>query len=230
LNPFPDGQVPAGFVRIWCDEPDLAIQERFGAELPKITTDEGPWDVVPRANQVSMTIPKGMGPWRLDLNILIDGLREQKGQEIKIGKLYDCWRGTKKSPPGILHVAGLPEVDPSMEWVIDTIDQGDYLRRNDMHRIRQDLTIHFIEYISPQYLPMAKGALMGAKKATVVTLKVKRGDTPATIARRRGVKWTTLRELNPGVIYKANQNLLDGSKIRVPAKKDSNASQSSRTK
>jgi hypothetical protein len=177
-----------------------------------------------------MTIPKGMDPWRLDLNILFDGLKDRIGQEIKIRKLYQVWRGTKKSPPGIVHVAGIPEIDESTEWVIDTIDQGDYLRRWDMHRTRQDITIHFIEYVEPSYQPMAKNALMGAKQSNVATVKVKRGDTPATIARRRGVKWTTLRDLNPGVVTKAGQNLIDGSKIRVPAKKDTTRNQSSRTR
>ena len=58
-------------------------------------------------------------------------------------------------------------------------------------------------------------ARQGAKAKTLV-YTVRHSDTPASIARKRKCKWTDLRTLNKDVITKANQNLKDGSRIRVP--------------
>jgi hypothetical protein len=53
-----------------------------------------------------------------------------------------------------------------------------------------------------------------------VIVKATTGDTPAKIAKRRKLKsWTVLRDLNRGVVTKANQTLKRGTLIRVPATK-----------
>jgi hypothetical protein len=236
MNPTPSGDVQPGYVRLWCDEPFLDATVRLAEDLPHLTTDEGPWDIVPRAQQVSMTIPKGMGPWRYSLPILLEhpegSMRRviYAGQEDLITAINRVWRGYQAKPPGILLIEGIPGIIDETEWVIDTIEEGDYIRRNwDMHRIRQQLTLNLIEFIPPDYAPMAKRAT-DKGRGKVVTVKVKKGDTPASIARRRGVSWTVLRTLNPGVVTKAAQNLKDGSKIRVPAKQNVSQRKSSRSR
>jgi LysM domain len=103
--------------------------------------------------------------------------------------------------------------------VLNGAEPGDQvIRRWDASRVRQTYVLTFVEYVPPTFVQMRAKARQGAKaKTTLYT--VRRGDTPATIARKRRCKWTDLRTLNASVVKKANQNLKDGSRIRVPVLK-----------
>jgi hypothetical protein len=190
-----------------------------------------------------MTVWKGVDPYKLEFQIILDGgtggadINESnneiysrpdirpESQEPVLRDLLAVARGdAEHSEPGTVHVEGIPSL-PTDRWVIDNLEFGtDAVRRvSDMHRIRVIVDFTLLEYVTPTYLPISKRAL-GKDLGRTVVIKVKSGDTPGRIARRRGCKWTDLRTLNPGVVKKSSQNLKDGIRIRVPAaeKKGSN--------
>jgi hypothetical protein len=212
-------RVPAGWVRLTCSDPPLDALALMGEDSPHYTAGFGGWEITQRPRQVGMTTWQGTEPLELELGIVLDGLNGHHSQERVLRKLYAVARGDDESPPGVLRVRGIPLA--ADRWVIDSLELGDAIRRrSDGALIRQALTLTLREYVPPHYLQLRKGALSRAKgKTKLVT--VKRGDTPATLARKHRCKWTEIRALNktahpPKQPWKANSNLKDGSKVRVP--------------
>jgi hypothetical protein len=167
-----------------------------------------------------MTVWTGVPPAELTLNILMGSrdLSEEDAIEHNIRTLVDCARGTADHVPGIVYIDGVPGL-PADRWVIQNIDWGDVIRRKvDMHRIRQLATITFLEYQPPEYDSLRRGALGRARPRTVV-YTVKKGDTPAKIAKHRRGDWKDIREVNrKGVIKRANQQPHKGTPFHVGAK------------
>lgn len=206
-------RVPPGYVRLTCDDPPLDVYALLGEGSPHYTGGFGGWEITARPRQKGMTIWQGTEPLALELPLMLDGFATQSSQEPVLGKLYAVARGDDESPPGVVRVQGIPLA--ASRWVIESLELGDAILSSSGERLRQALTLTLREYVPPSYLQLRRGALKGAKGKTK-TVTVKKGDTPTSIARRQRCKWTDLRDLNVGVITKANQNLKDGSKVRVP--------------
>jgi hypothetical protein len=205
---------PPGYVRLSCDDPTFELVVLLGAEMPTLGAGVGGWEVTPRPRQLGMTTWEGVEPFTLSLPLMFDGYAAHRSQESALRRLVRVARGDDESRPGILTIDGL--VLPASEWVVEGIEWGDPIRsRRTMDRTRQALTLQLREYVPPKYLQRRRKALQGAKGKTHIVI-VKKGDTPASIARRARCKWTDIRELNASVVHKANQNLRDGSKLRVP--------------
>lgn len=218
VSAVPSGSaVPPGYVRLSCGDPALSLVVLLGTEAPKLTGGFGGWSIVGRPRDVGMTIWEGVEPYALTLPLMLDGWAERKSQETALRRLTRVARGDDESPPGILRIAGIPL--PAKRWVIDGIDFGDPINRvRDGARYRQPLTLTLREYVPPKYLKRRKSPYASSGKTLIV--KANKGDTPAKIAKRRGLKsWTVLRDLNRKLITKANQSLKTGTTVRVPASK-----------
>lgn len=209
--------VGAGYVRLYCLNPPLNEIILLGPEGFKRTGGAGGWDTTDRPRAVGMTLWKGVPPLEGTLQILLDG-QQQFTVEGILADIWDVARGTERAEPGLLFIDGIPAL-PADRWVITNIDEGDLMRRNDMHRVRQMVVLTLTEYVPPEYDTLRRGALSKARDKTV-RYKVKQHDTPAKIARNRRCKWTDLKKVNAkGVITKANQHLKAGMTINVPMKK-----------
>jgi len=203
----------SGRVHLVCNIPPMNRTVWLGPEGWKQADVQSGWEVTGRPHAIGMTTWPGAPPQEGDLNIL---WINDDGVEQYIQETIDVCRGTAKADPGVLFIDGLPGF-PTDRWVIGSISFGDHMIRDrSMKRIRQDMTLHLIEYLPPTYETLRKGALSQARPKTVI-YKVKRGDTPAKIARGRRCKWTDIRGLNrKGVIKTANQKLKAGIQIMVP--------------
>lgn len=226
---FAKSPVPKGWIRIWSTDPDMDILGPLTEDSPRWTTGWGGWEIVPRPRQVAMTQWNGIEPMALQFGMWIDrGLQEgplafnqRRSIEQMMDKLLRVARGDGDSPPGIVYVQGIPRV-AGRRFFIEEMDfdpEGAIRRTYDMYLVRQKVNFTLRTYRPPTMKRIQKNAL---KKdlGKIVTIKVKKDDTPARIARRRGCKWTDLRTLNPGVVHKASQNLKNGIKIRVPAREN----------
>jgi hypothetical protein len=230
--------VPWGYVRLTCSDPGMDVVARLGANSPHYSAGFGGWEITARPRQVGMTTWQGTEPLAMELDLIFDGFgtgQDNTGapthtsQEDALKALYAVARGDDESPPGIVYVNGIPTaVD---EWVVEALDIGDAILDDDGSRVRQGITVTLREWVPPTFLQLRKGALAKSKGKTKV-ITVKKGDTPAIIARREHCKWTDIRALNKRVVTKANQNLKDGSKLRVPmrARRDRRAKGSARSR
>jgi hypothetical protein len=219
-----------GRVRITCGDPDFRLDGWLGPDSPKYTGGFGGWNVTPRPRQIGMVTYDGQDPLTLEFQMLWDGIigihsrrrprRNEVSIEPHIRELMAVVRGDGESDPGIVRIEGIPHLI-AKRWVITNVDFGDAIRRtSDMHRVRLLLTFTMLEYVPPHFKTLKKGAF-GKSKGKTVTHTVKKGETPHSIAKRQHCSWTDIRRLNQKVVRKANQNLRDGIKIRVPARKSS---------
>lgn len=217
-----DVKVPAGYIFFSCSSPPLALLVRLGPDPWVPTAGWGGWEVVERAQQVGMTIPKGVEPWQYQGSIMFDGFKHHQSQEDDINDLLRCAHGDDDTPPGIVSISGLPDL-PVDDWVIEDFSfEGDSQIRSNrsMERIRQKVSMTIREYVSPDYLRSASNSFKRPKgESTFITTK--KGDTPHKIAVRQNCKWTDIRTYNPTrKITKSNQKLPAGIRLRVPKKEN----------
>jgi hypothetical protein len=211
---------PSGYVRLRCSDPTFDRTFLLGEEPPKLTAGVGGWEAVTRPRQVAMTIWQGQDPYQLEINVILDGYAGGVSQEPAIRELLAAGRGDEESEPATWSIDGIPWL-PADEWLLNGVEPGDMVirRTSDFSRTRQDYVLTFLENVPPEYVQLRAKARQGAKAKTT-SYTVKRGDTPASIAKRRRCKWTDIRDLNKTVVTKgAQQKLKVGSRIRVPVLK-----------
>ena len=215
-----------GTVQIYCADPPRGLIVLLGTDPVKLTGGGGGWENVTRPHQTSMTLWQGSEPWGLQLPLMLDDYAERGGVERAMRVLGRLVKGDDDSEPGVVEIGGIPL--PVDEWVIESIDYGDPIRGvTDMRLLRQPCTLMLREYVPPEYVRLRRRSLLKPRRKTKV-VTVKKGDTPAKIARRFKCKWTALRELNPKIVRKAHQKARPrdekkakfrvGVKIRVPVK------------
>jgi len=205
----------AGSVRLRCSKPRVDVTLLLAGDAPRLSDGVGGWEAVSRPRQTAMTIWDGNPPYTLELTVLFDALATGASVEDQISRLLIAGRGDEEAEPSTWTITGLPGL-PASDWVLNGAEPGDLLMRrvSDMQRVRQSYTLTFLEYVDPEYAKIRRKALKGLGPSTLY--RAKKGDTPASIARKRRVKWIVLRQLNPQLITSANQKLKPGTRIRVP--------------
>jgi hypothetical protein len=205
--------VPRGHIKLTCDDPAATLLLLLGDTPPRIAAGVGGWQITGRPRQVGMTTWEGVEPFQLELAVMLDGWSARRSVEPTLRALVAIARGDDESPPGIVQIQGIPT--PADDWVLEGMEFGDaLLRSGDGHRVRQPLTLTLREYVPPSYLHLRKGALKGLGKTRLVTAR--KGDTPAKVATRQDCNWREIRDLNPTLVRKANQQLKPGTKLRCP--------------
>jgi hypothetical protein len=206
-------ELPYGHVRITCDDPVVNIVVLLSDEPIRYTAGFGGWEVTQRPRQVGMTSWQGQEPLQLTLGLMFNTFDTPGTISSDVAALRRIARGDDESPPGVCTIEGIP-LGPD-DWIIEGLEFGEALRRADGYAVRQEVTLTLREYVPPSYLQLRRKALAGGKGKTKI-ITTKRGDTPASIARRMHCKWTDLRTLNRKIVKKANQKLKTGTKLRVP--------------
>lgn len=212
--------VAAGYVRLTCSDPKFDRTFLLAEDSPKLTDAVGGWEIVTRPRQIAMTVWQGSNPCQLEVAVILDGYAAGVSQEPAIRELVAAGRGDEESEPSPWTIDGIPWL-PADEWVLNAVEPGDRVirRTSDFSRVRQDYVLTFLEYVPPEYVQLRAKARQGAKAKTT-SYTVKKGDTPASVARKRRCKWTDIRDLNKTVVTKgAKQALRAGSRIRVPVLK-----------
>lgn len=189
-----------GWITIRSVDPPATITARLGADRPNVTQGYGGWTEVVRPQRSVMTVWSGSPSLRMDVSILLDGWGTGTSVERECSALErlgfpsasDGW------PPRITIAApGAQVPHQRLPWVIDTLTWGDALANKKGNRVRQQVTLSLLEYVSdvrvgndsPTQLQQlkamsAKAAQGGARKRIVA-------------ARARG---TTYKPGTPGTV------------------------------
>lgn len=235
-----------GWIYIWSDSPPYSLTCLLGETSPTPTKgvqSYGGWEQVKRARRRSLTEWPGVEGLSQDVSIMIDNFAEGKSIEVLITQLERMAGrsrpGAPEQEPPLVSFDSMGVVphdyhrEPSTEWVIGNLEWGDADRNTDGNRIRQAVTITFMEYVedddlagltSAQRKKIAKSKASvkkgkGAKGAKEKRYVVKGStETLETIAARelgKSSRWHEIQKLNPS--YRdPNKIIPAGSVLTLP--------------
>jgi hypothetical protein len=191
----------------------VALLQANGAH-PAATGAE--WDVVARPQKEGITEWKGNRNRELELHLMLD--RWTAGGDIE--KQIDALEQIARTALTVRVVGPIPYW--GVRWAIREIDYGDYLRdAATARRVRQDVTLHLLEYIQPDAL--AKIPRAGAEPKPARTYSIVKGDDLSKIAQKtlgKAARWPEIVKLNTGMrgVKLDPKKFKAGTKIKVPAK------------
>ena len=210
--------IPPGHVQLYCPDPPRNLVLPLGPEPVKVSGGGGGWEVLPRPHQTGATVWTGGEPYLLQVPLMLDNYARGTSVERSIRALERIARGDEETAPGPVEVGGLPL--PVDQWVVESMEYGDPIRATDgLAVLRQPLTLTLREFVPPGFVQLRRRRSFGGgygRGRKTAGFKAKQGETVASFAKRRKVPWTALRELNPGVVVRANQKLKAGQLIYSP--------------
>jgi nucleoid-associated protein YgaU len=205
-------------IQAWTQQ--LSVTCLLGAAGGKLTGGFGNWQQVAIPRGDPLTQWTGRSLFTMDLDLLFDGWHKQTTVEPAIAKLEAMARRIPASltPPPLRLYGAVPLA--ARKWVISGIDYGDALRSfKTGARLRQEVTVHLIEYREETALANLPRAAATAKPPR--KYKVKKGDTLKTIATKllgKSALWPSIAKLNKGLRgFKIPAHFV-GKTILVPQK------------
>lgn len=203
---------PIGALSIWSDE--IFVRVGLGDGSPGQTQGFGGWEEKERERRKSLTTWKGRQPWRIPVAVLFDTLDDPGNGyllERDIRNLEKLAGGGISGEPPIIRFdsGGLIPHDytdaQQVRWVIDGIEFGDAIRNHNGNRIRQEITITFLEYVADETLKELAAkhrAPVGQKKCKPRHKRyvTKQGDTLIKIAKVQyhdANCWKAIAKANP---------------------------------
>jgi hypothetical protein len=218
----------------------VALLQDHGAHPATTGVD---WDVVGRPRLRGITEFKGRRNRELELRILVEGW-VTSGATVVTGQFGKQHKKPPKRPQAPKHHSGQgyfieaaldaleemactpltvrvigPVPYSGLRWGITSLDYGDnYLRDvNTGRRMRQELTVHLLEYIRPDNLEKLRGS---AQPTRVRFYLVSRGDDLQKIAHKtlgKASRWQEIAKLNAGMRgVKLPARYKIGARIKVP--------------
>ena len=201
----------------------LQVTGQLGPNGANITGGYGNWAQVLIPRDDPLTQWSGRNLITMDLDLLLDGYRDGRSVEPQLTALEAlATRGPGMLTPPPLRIYGaVPRA--GLKWVITGIDYTTtpaVLRKFPSgERLRQDTTVHLMEYRDETTLvSLPRG---DATPSPPTKYMVKRGDTLKTIAARRlgkSSRWPDIAKLNTGLRGPKLAASWVGKTIKVPAK------------
>lgn len=212
---------------------DLIVDPGPGAPTP--TAGYGGWEEVKRPSDVALTDWSGNTPFKQDILVMLDGWSDGQSVEPQLDLLEQLGRAKKEDDePPVFRVFG-PLHNSGMHYVLEGIDFGAALRDSKGTLVRQELTLHLMEYVRPDRIRLRKKKKGSGKNKdgkdynttsggsggigpgpSVYTTKA--GDTLRSIAAKfygKASLWMELGELNQ--VRDPNKVLPVGTKVKLPA-------------
>lgn len=225
--PMPKGHSNdvVGTVMLWDDDHEVwAIVHEEAVPSGGV----GGWEEVARPGRRPLTVWRGPEGLRLTLPLLLDALNvgDNGGESIEqdVRALYSLagydlsgFPGAKE-PPVIRMDGPLPLRRDHNRWVIESLEWGDSLRRNDGPRVRQFVTVTLLQFTEDDRVER----LDRAKEDKHPTYRSHPGDTYESIAKKKlGSKryGGKLARLNDKPAGAATKKLKPGTTVRLPTKK-----------
>ena len=197
---------------------NLSVTCLLGAEGGKLTGGFGNWEAIAVPRGDPLTQWTGRSLKTMDLDLMVDAWSRGKSVEPQIAAIENLASRVPATltPPALRLFGAVPY--PNLKWVITGIDWGDQLRSSATgQRLRQELTLHLLEYREETQLaslPRAKAAPKPPRK-----YKVKRGDDLKKIATRqlgKSSRWPDIVKLNKGLRGWKLASSWIGKTIKVP--------------
>lgn len=203
-----------GYITIASVTPAASVTAIATDDVPTISAGYGGWSEASRPGRQAATVWEGFAGRRMTISVLLDGLGEESSVESQITAVDTMARSIVDGHTPIVSVTGdtIPVEVAGARWVIDRVDWGNAIRRQDGQRVRQVASFEFLEFVAPQIVIAGANASRGT-----TTYVIKKGDTLTKIAQRLlGDKdrWREIATLN-GI--RDPRKLKVGARIKIPA-------------
>jgi hypothetical protein len=208
---------------------DLTVA--MGDGQARLSGGDGGWQIAKRWGLAPWTYWDSPDPYRQSIPILFggsDGGAGQDSQEARIGQLYSLLRSPgSRVPPPVVMIAGAAVQRADIQWVVESIEQGDARRRaGDGDRYLAAMTVNLLQYTggdvlverSPSRKHAGKGGSHSAGSRGRKTYTVKRGDTLPKIAARADIygdatQWKKIAHANN---IRDGRSLTIGKVLKIP--------------
>jgi nucleoid-associated protein YgaU len=159
---------PVGQVRISTTDPPMRVLARLWSDPVLVEAGYGGWVEVARPRKSPITTWQASPGLRLQLPILIDDWANGKSVEKLIADVELMGRpvASNGNPPIVkVQARGGHVPYQSRKWVVDTLAFGDALMNDSGDRVRQQITLHLLEFVEDVYLAAQSPALKERAKA-----------------------------------------------------------------
>lgn len=214
-----------------CDALRLDMTILMGETPPTITDGLGGYTAQERARDVAMSRWDGVSMLKMDVALLLDGVKRNKSQSQRLSNLKQLGRNRKDpgTPPPPFRLYG-PFAESGVEWVLESMEFGEAEYNEEGILVRQSIVLHCQEWVSPDVLKIynkrkrKKGKGSSAKNfddrglpgPLLAKYTVKKGDTLRTIAAhfyKDGDKWTIIGKAND---IRDPHNIKPGEVLKIP--------------
>lgn len=227
---LPDVATPPFCVGFYSAKPKLAMIALLGPLAPTVSGGYGGWSEVQRPRRPAMTKYDGRAPFKLDIDIMIDGYMFDQPVERAIEQLdklaiHDERRDDE--PPRVKVFGPLRPRFLNMEWVILDIEWAsespDVITNQGGDHLRQRAMVHLSEYVPDDRIKLDLGGRKGAaarkkkaKKAGQRSATVRHGESLQEFAKRTmgdRSKWKEIAKLNH---IRDPKRIHAGQKLKLP--------------
>jgi hypothetical protein len=149
--------IPGRPIVVFASTSGVNVRPYSGDGPPVISQGYGGWSERPRPRRRPITVWDGQPLWRMAVPILFDGhLEDGPGRgglsveaEVRALERMARPRGIANNLAPSRILCSVPAESPRLkdiEWVIESIDWGEAMRRSDGRRVRQAGTVNLLEY------------------------------------------------------------------------------------
>jgi len=224
----------SSWLAITSKSPTRSVVGRLGPNGAVPTEAYGGWTEVTRPRRVSLLVWQGRKPFRMSVNVVLDGFIDNDPIEMECQALeHMALPVSKGDEPAVVSIFGdgIPHVD--LKWVIDDITWEDVIRRPDGKRLRQVLTLDLREHVESKRLKEEKASSIARNKADAAKKKkqttnkgkkttkgksylVKSGDSLSKIAAHElgsAARWHEIADLND---IRTPKSIKVGQTLKLP--------------
>lgn len=160
-----------GFVRIYSTDPPLSVLARLWSDKPNVDGGYGGWQEIARPRRRPLTSWIALPALRVSLPLLLDGWRWDVSVEQDAGQIERMGFPTASDgrPPRVRFATSGGAV-PHKErlWVVEDLTWGDALMDTDGNRVRQQVTVHLMEFMEDLFVTQRSAAMRARTAANAV--------------------------------------------------------------
>jgi len=137
----------------------------LGSDAPRYSGGSAKWDIVDRPRRKGLTQFTGEEPWTCVLKIMFNQWPD--GDIEPLVKIVEdrMHRPEDRVEPDLLRLTGPAMAHSDLVWVLTNVDDSGMVeRRSDGHRCRQELSLTFLEYVSPELIVQQKSPAEAAQE------------------------------------------------------------------
>jgi hypothetical protein len=158
----------AARVTLSSDKPAISVTGWLGPNGAVPTGGYGGWEIVSRPRRQGLTIWNGRDPFKMSLQLVLDGFIAQDPIEIECSSVERlALPATDLNQPPVVTISGAAVPHSDLPWVIDNITWEEAERDSYGRRLRQVLTIDFIRYVKDERLKEQKASARARAKGKV---------------------------------------------------------------